>query len=458
MAKIAADLTHLNGQFERDVVIEYDESSGRITRVVRNADAVDARLLRHRALLPGFVNTHSHAFQRLIRGRTQWRLASVASSDFWSWREAMYAAVLRLTPDEVFRVSRFCFLEMLNAGFTSVGEFHYLQRDESGGAYGNELELHDAVLAAAAEVGIRIVLINTAYATGGVTQPLRSTQRRFNTPSLDGYLAVCEQLRTRVSDMEHATMAVAAHSLRAVPVDWLKAVHDWAAAADVPMHMHVSEQIAEVDACSSIYRKRPIELLNDLGVLDARFTAVHATHLAVQEIALLARARSTVCACPSTERDLGDGVLPAASLHMAGVHIAIGTDIQSVIDPFEEIRLIEYHERLRRYERVLLGTKAGDRTSVAPTLIGYGTSEGARALQLEAGELADGRLADMVAVDLQHLQLAGWSLDSLDAMLALSASAAVVSDVWVGGRHVIRDRSHPMAEKIVREFERVASV
>jgi formimidoylglutamate deiminase len=333
-----------------------------------------------------------------------------------------------------------------------------LQLDESGSAYDDELELHKAVLAAAAEVGIRIVLINTAYTTGGVTQPLRSTQRRFSTPSLDGYLAVCEQLRTHVGALENTTMAVAPHSLRAVPVDWLHTIHEWAVAADVPVHMHVSEQIAEVDACSSIYRKRPVELLNDLGVLDARFTAVHATHLAVQEIALLARARATVCACPSTERDLGDGMLAAASLHMAGVHIAIGTDIQSVIDPFEEIRLIEYHERLRRNERVLLGTKLGDRVSVAPTLIGYGTSEGARALQLETGELADGRLADMVAVDLQHVQLAGWSLDSLDALLALSASAAVVCDVWVGGRHVIRDRSHTMAEKIVREFERVASM
>jgi formimidoylglutamate deiminase len=369
----------------------------------------------------------------------------------------MYAAALRRTPGDVFRISRFCFLEMLNAGFTSVGEFHYLQRDESGAAYRDELELHNAVLAAAAELGIRIVLINTAYATGGVTQPLRSTQRRFSTPSLDGYLAVCEQLRTLVGGMERATMAVAPHSLRAVPVDWLKAVHDWAEAADVPMHMHVSEQIAEVDACSSIYRKRPIELLNDLGVLDARFTAVHATHLAVQEIALLARARASVCACPSTERDLGDGILPTVSLHTAGVHIAIGTDIQSVIDPFEEIRLLEYHERLRRNERVLLGTKVGDRTAVAPTLLGYGSLGGARCLQLEAGELADGRLADMVAVDLQHVQLAGWSLDNLDALLALSASAAVVSDVWVGGRHVIRNRSHGMAEKIVREFERVAS-
>lgn len=458
MATIAADLTYLNGQFERDVVIEYDDAAGRITRVLRNADAVGAQLLRHRALLPGFVNTHSHAFQRLLRGRTQWRSSSIASSDFWSWREAMYTAALRLKPEEVFRVSRFCFLEMLNAGFTSVGEFHYLQRDESGAAYADELELHNAVLAAAAEVGIRIVLINTAYTTGGVTQPLRSTQRRFSTPSLDGYFAVCEQLRTRVSDLERTTMAVAPHSLRAVPVDWLKAIHEWAAAADVPMHMHVSEQIAEVDACSSIYRKRPVELLNDLGVLDARFTAVHATHLAVQEIALLARARVTVCACPTTERDLGDGVLPAASLHMAGVHMAIGTDIQTVIDPFEEIRLLEYHERLRRNERVLLGTTTDDRTAVAPTLIGYGTSEGARSLQLEAGELAHGRLADMVAVDLQHIQLAGWSLDSLDALLALSASAAVVTDVWVGGRHVIRDRTHGMAEKIVREFERVASV
>jgi formimidoylglutamate deiminase len=242
-----------------------------------------------------------------------------------------------------------------------------------------------------------------------------------------------------------------------VPVGWLNPIHEWATRAGVPFHMHVSEQIAEVEACVAAYGLRPVEVLNDAGVLDARVTAVHATHVAVQEIALLARAQATVCACPTTERDLGDGFLPAASLHAAGVRIAIGTDSQTVIDPLEEIRLIEYHERLRKTERVLLTQTHADRLSVAPELLSYGTRSGSHALQLEAGELAAGKLADMIAVDLDDVQLAGWSPSNLDAMLALSASAAVVTDVWVGGRHVISGGSHDAMERIQTDFRRVAT-
>jgi formimidoylglutamate deiminase len=436
VSEIAAELTYINGRFVRDVAVEYDDASGRITRVRTGATDVPARM-QGRALLPGFVNVHSHAFQRAIRGRTQWRPLHAPPSDFWSWREEMYASVLAMSPADVFKVSRLCFLEMLKAGYTSVGEFHYLQRDEDGNPYGNPLELHEAVLAAAQDVGIRIVLINTAYSTGGVERPLQPTQRRFNTPDLDEFLAQCERLKTVVVKYANATMAIAPHSIRAVPRAWIKPIHTWAQSADVPMHMHVSEQIAEVEACVGEYARRPVEVLYDVGALDARLTLIHATHVAMNEIALIARARATVCACPTTERDLGDGFLPATSLHAAGARIAIGTDSQTVIDPLEEIRLIEYHDRLRRNERVLLGQTRGDRSEIAPTLLRYGTMEGARALRIDAGEIAEGKLADMVAVDLAQLQLSGWTVDTLDAMLALSASAPVViTDTWVGGKRV----------------------
>ena len=437
MPIIAADLTYTGGRFERDVAVEYDDASGRITRVLPAADVPGAQRLNARALMPGFINVHSHSFQRAIRGRTQWRPADAPPSNFWSWRETMYEAVLAMSPQDVFDVSRVCFLEMLKAGYTSVGEFHYLQRDEDGNAYGNPLELHEAVLSAAHEVGIRIVLINTAYATGGVTLPLRPEQRRFDTPDLDEFLANCERLRTMVAAMPNTTMAVAPHSIRAVAREWLKPIHEWAEQADVPVHMHVSEQIAEVEACEAAYGRRPIELLFDTGVLDARFTAIHATHVALNETALLGRAHATVCACPTTERDLGDGFLQAASLHAAGVHIAIGTDSQTVIDPLEEIRLIEYHERLRRHERVLISETRDGNASVAPELLRFGTVEGARALQLDAGEIAAGKLADFIAIDLEQIQLNGWTAESLDAMLALSASAPlVITDTWVGGKRV----------------------
>lgn len=455
MATIAADLTYINGRFERDVGIEYDD--GRIVRILRDDQTAGVERLRSRALLPGFVNVHSHAFQRLIRGRTQWRPLNAPPSDFWSWREAMYAALLRLSPEDIFVVSRFCFLEMLKAGFTSVGEFHYLQRDQNGDAYEDPLELHNAVLEAARDVGMRIVLINTAYARGGVKQALRTTQRRFNTPELDGFLETCTQLHQRVASYQDAAMAVAPHSVRAVPREWLQPIHEWARTAHVPLHMHVSEQIAEVDACIAAYGKRPVELLDSEGMLDHRLTAIHGTHIALHEIAILAREGATVCACPSTERDLGDGFLPASSLHAAGVHIAIGTDSQTVIDPLEEIRLIEYHERLRKTERVLLSRSEDGRAVVAPELLGYGTIAGARSLQLEAGELAAGKRADLVAIDLNAPQLAGWSDDTLAAMIALCAPATVITDVWVSGRHVIDDRVHELDEKATNEFCRVAA-
>lgn len=437
MPILAADLTYVRGRFERDIAVEYDVASGRITSVFAGAEAAGAQRLRQRALMPGFVNVHSHSFQRAIRGRTQWRLASAPPSDFWSWRETMYEAVLGMTLADIYETSRVCYREMLAAGYTSVGEFHYLQRDESGHVYGNSLELHEAVIAAAHEAGIRIVLINSAYATGGVTLPLRPEQCRFNTPDLAEFLSNCDRLRSLVAPMPNTTMAIAPHSIRAVPREWLKPIHQWAEHADVPVHMHVSEQAAEVEACVAAYGRRPIELLSDTGVLDARFTAVHATHIAMNEIALLGRARTTVCACPTTERDLGDGFLQATSLHAAGVHIAIGTDSQSVIDPLEEIRLIEYHERLRRNERVLISETHDSTASVAPALLRCGTAEGARALHLDAGEIAEGKLADLIAIDLEQLQLNGWTADSLDAMLALSASAPlVVTDTWVGGKRV----------------------
>ncbi|MGQ0814055.1 MAG: formimidoylglutamate deiminase [Gemmatimonadota bacterium] len=434
---IAPDLTYLDGKFERNVAIEFDDASGRITRVLRDAAPAGSQRLTGKALLPGFVNVHSHAFQRAIRGRTQWRPANAPPSDFWSWRETMYEAVLAMTPEDVFRVSRLCFTEMLKAGYTSVGEFHYLQRDQDGNRYNNPLELHEAVLSAAQDAGIRIVLINTAYATGGVLKPLRAPQRRFNTPELETFLAECDQLNALVRNKSNATMGIAPHSIRAVAREWLAPIHSWAERANVPLHMHVSEQTAEVEACIAAYGRRPVELLHEAGILDARLTAIHATHVAMNEIALLARARATVAACPTTERDLGDGFLQATSLHAAGAHVGIGTDSQTVIDPLEEIRLIEYHERLHRNERVLLTRTDGERAELAPTLLRYGTLGGARSLQLDAGEIANGKLADFVTIDLDHIQLAGWSEETLGPLLALSASApAVVTDTWVGGKRV----------------------
>jgi formimidoylglutamate deiminase len=453
---IEADLTYVNGAFLPGIGVECDDLTGRITRVLPIGELREGERLRlrDRALMPGFVNVHSHTFQRVIRGRTQWRpLRNTA--DFWSWRDEMYAAALALTADDIYDVARLCFLEMLTVGITTVGEFHYLQSDESGSPYGDPLELHKRVLQAANDVGIRIVLLNTAYATGGVNAQLRWTQRRFNTPDLDKFLRDCDQLKSAVTKYRDATMGVAPHSVRAVAREWLKPLAEWTRIANLPLHMHVSEVLGEVEACAAAYGMRPVELLATEGVLDARMTAVHATHTSAHEVALLSRARAFVCACPGTERDLGDGFLPATSLHAAGVRVAIGSDSQTIIDPLEEIRLVEYHERLRKMERVLLGATVAERSSVAPTLLRMGTAHGAASLHLQTGAIEAGREADFVAIDLNDISLLGYTPDTLDAIVALSAQPNIICDVWVSGRQIIADRVHKDTSQIVYRFKKV---
>ena len=462
MPTIIPDLLYTNGRFEAGLALEYDAATGTITRIgpaeQLSAGSDRVERLPGRALLPGFVNAHSHAFQRLIRGRTQWRPAAQPEADFWSWRDAMYAAALSLSPDDVFAVSRFCFLEMLHAGITAVGEFHYLHRDVEGRAYSDPNELAHRVIAAAEEVGLRIALLKVGYATGGIGRQLGPEQRRFATPELDGLIAELDALGGAYRDSPLVTVGVAPHSVRAVPREWLKPLHDWAVDHDAAYHIHVSEQPREVEESVAAYDARPVALLGEEGVVDERLTAVHATHLVPEEIALLGDAGATVCACPTTERDLGDGFLPGAELLDAGARIALGSDSHTVIDPFEEMRLVEYHERLRRLRRVVLDVPGEDgRLEVAPLLLEMGTADGARSLRIPAGRLEAGRLADFIAVDLEHPALAGWDPTTLAAMLTLSAPTDVVADAWVGGVRRIEGRAHRLDDEATRAFREVAA-
>jgi formimidoylglutamate deiminase len=460
MVTLIPDLLYRDDAFYTGLALEYDERTGMITRIAHSMEMESHNSLRlpGRALMPGFVNTHSHAFQRLIRGRTQWRPADDSVSDFWSWREAMYRAVLALSPEDVYVASRFCFLEMLRAGITTVGEFHYLHNDPTGRAYADSNELAQSVVDAARDVGIRICLLNVCYATGGIGQPLRSEQRRFATPDLDAFLATTEALAAGFIGDPLVSVGVAPHSVRAVPREWIRILHAWATTRDLPFHMHVSEQAAEVDACIEAYGVRPIEMLHEDSVLDSRFTGVHATHISDAEVQSLARSGATVCACPSTERDLGDGFLRAVDLVREGGQIALGTDSQTVIDMLEEMRLVEYHERLRRRDRVAVtrGTGDGEPLEPAPLLLQMATQAGARSLRLNAGALEPGAVADLIGIDLGHHSLAGWTAGTLPSMIALSAPSDVVSDVWVCGRAVVADRRHYVQEEAMRSFNVLA--
>ena len=458
MAVLVPDLIYHDDAFQSGLALELDESTGRITRIARASDFESRSVaqLRGRALMPGFVNAHSHAFQRLIRGRTQWRPADDTVANFWSWREAMYIAAHQLSPRDVYEVSRYCFIEMLRAGITTVGEFHYLHNAQDGQPYADRAELARRVIAAARDAGIRISLLNSCYAAGGIGEALGERQRRFDTGTLDTFLATTERLATDVAGDAGVSVGIAPHSIRAVPRDWLGPLHSWATERDVPFHMHVSEQPAEVDACVRAFGLRPVEMLDEVGVLDERFTGVHATHISDREVLMLASSGGTVCACPATERDLGDGFLRGGDLLRAGTAIALGTDSQTMLDMFEEARLVEYNERLRRLERVLLTRPASDVLETAPVLIRMATAAGARSLRVPAGVLAEGTLADFIGIDLEHIALAGWTAQTLPAMLTFSAAPDAVSDVWVGGKHVVANRLHPMQEAAMREFNGVA--
>lgn len=456
MPTLLPDLVYVGGRFRPGLAVRH--AGGQIEAVVRAAEAgkVEERL-PGRALLPGFVNAHSHAFQRLLRGATQWRRAGGGESSFWTWRSSMYAVAGVLSPEDVYSASRMAFLEMLRAGITTVGEFHYLRNQEDGSPYEDPNELAYRVLAAARDVGIRIVLLNGCYASGGIDRAVDRRQRRFVTPDLDGYLASTVTLAAAVADDPTVTVGLAPHSVRAVPRPWLPELATWAREREVIVHMHVAEQPAEVDTCVARWGARVVNVLDELGVLGPHFTAVHAIHLDAQEIRVLGGHGVTVCACPTTERDLGDGIVPAAALLAAGAELALGSDSQVVIDPLEEMRLVEYHERLRRLERVVLGSPVdGEELHAAPRLLHSATAGGARALRVAAGATEPGLRADLVAIDLEHRALAGIAPDKLPAALALSAPTEIVTDVWVQGVRRVRDRHHALEEETVEAYRQTA--
>lgn len=464
MPALVPDLTWVDGEFRRDIAVEYSATTGRITRVgparsPKTPVPGEDRVLRltGRALMPGFINAHSESLQRLTRGRGQWRSNGEPPLEIATWRAAMDLAVSALSPDDVFEVSRFCFIEMLSAGITTVGEFHYLHRDHDGSPYANVAELSHRVMAAAEDAGIRICLLNVACARSVLGEPLRPEQRRFETPDLEAYLTDTMELVDQAGRRPLVTVGVAPYSLAAVPRGWLGAMHSLAFGLGAPLHMRVSGQPTDVTASLEAYGRRPVEVLAEEGVIDEHFTAVHATHLTFREVDLLGIPGPTVCACPTTERDLGTGFLPGRELIDAGARIALGSGSNSVIDPFEEMRLLEYHERLRRQRRAVLATLEPDRArlTVAPPLLGMATEHGARSLRVAAGRIEPDRLADFIAIDLEHRALEGWTEDTLAAMLVLTSPAAVVSDVWVGGVERIRGGRHRLDRESTAAFRGV---
>ncbi len=442
-----------------DAVLIVDE--GRIVRIVESpSDEHDAVDLGRVAVVPGRVNAHSHAFQRLFRGHTEFLEADRREDDFWSWREKMYRAALTLDPDQFEAVARFAFLEMLRAGFTSVGEFHYLHHDPEGKAYDDPNELAKRLVRAARDVGLPVTLLRAAYHRAGYRADPNPRQRRFLEPDIETYLHRFSELAAHLEDCEHASAGLAPHSIRAVPGHWLERIADFADARDLPVHIHACEQRDELEQSLAEYDATPIEVFAERKLLSERLAIVHATHASEHELDLLAEHGSTVCACPTTERNLGDGFLPARQLAERHIPVCLGTDSHADIDPFTEMRLVEYHERLRAERRNVLAANLDaderGRLVTARHLWPIGGRHGARALGRQPAALAAGAPADFLAVDLDHLALAGADADSLRSTLVFSTPADAVRDVFVAGERVVTDRRHPARREIVEGFRRVA--
>jgi formimidoylglutamate deiminase len=450
------DSIYRNGRFESGVAMMLDEQ-GRIARFSRSPeDLRDARRLPHRALLPGLVNVHSHSFQRAIRARTEHR-TNASRDTFWTWREAMYHAANCLSPDDIYHVARMAFLEMLAAGITTVGEFHYLHHSPDGARYDNPNLLAERILCAAQEVGLRIALLRTAYVRAGFEKHPNPGQARFITPNVDDFIRDTDALRVHVADSAprgQAWVGVAPHSIRAVPLPYLLRVVKYARTGGMKVHMHVAEQPAEIEACQAEFELRPVELLHRHGILDSRFTGVHVIHITEREVGYLAGANAHICACGTTERNLGDGIGPAERWAAAGVEVCYGSDSNVQINLLEDARQLEYHLRLERLERAVLAPDA-ERESLAARLFRSATQEGADSLGAPGGDLEEGRPADFFSVDLDDLSIAGADPSSLLSHVVFSAERTAIRDVYVNGRPVIQEGRHALQEEIVLKFTEV---
>jgi formiminoglutamate deiminase len=424
---------YLDGEVRPDVAVTVED--GRFVQVGGIAPARAERL--HGLTLPGFANAHSHAFHRALRGRTQ-----QGRGTFWTWREQMYDLAARLDPDSYRDLATAVFREMAASGITSVGEFHYLHHRPDGSAYDDPNAMGLALVEAAQQAGVRIALLDTLYLTAGIGRAAEGVQLRFSDGTAEAWQERTDELTVDVSG--EVVVGAAVHSVRAVPLDAMRLVAEWADRFETPLHVHLSEQVAENDECLAAYGRTPTEVLAEAGVLTDRTTVVHATHLTDTDVGRLGGARCYACFCPTTERDLGDGIGPSRALLAAGARLTLGSDSHAVIDAFEEMRGLEMDERLADRSR---GHWSG------PEILHAATEQGHASLGFgDAGRIAVGWRADLVTLDLTSPRTAGCGAAPETAVFA--ATAADVLQVVAGGRVVHRagDPVGPPLDRVVRDL------
>ncbi len=406
------------------VVVEVDGE--RILSVDAEVTAPPAGATRLDGItIPGLANAHSHAFQRALRGRTH-----SGRGEVWAWRQAMYELASRLDPHMYLALARATYAEMALAGIACVGEFHYLHRGPDGVPYANPNEMGEAMIVAARDAGIRITLLDACYLHGGIGDELAGPQRRFGDGDADGWAERASALEAG----DGARIGAAIHSIRAVDPASAGTVAAWANERGAPLHAHVSEQPAENEAALEAYDSTPAAMLGDAGALTDLFTAIHGTHLADSDFRLLGEANTTCCLCPTTERDLADGIAKAERLRSAGVKLALGSDSHAVIDLLAEARAVELDERLASGERG---------RNPAADLLRAATEAGHRCLGWpDAGRIAPGAVADLVTLDLDSPRLAGTDPAVAAPSVVFAATAADVRHVMVSGRELVRDGAH----------------
>lgn len=419
----------VEGAVRCDVRFDVD-GDGRLVGVGNANESGEAPLRRNfgnALVLPGFINAHSHAFQRGIRGQTHRRVPG--ENSFWSWRTAMYAAANTLDPDGLYTITRSAFAEMLRAGITHVGEFHYVHHQADGTPYNDPNELSWRVVQAARDVGIRLTLLEVFYARAGAGQPPLPEQRRFCDADVDAYLSRVDSLRAAGVDV-----GITPHSIRAASAGQIRALVEYASQHDLVLHTHLSEQPRENEECQAEHGNSPAGVFESCGAFErpSSFTAVHATHLSDADFDRLRT--QTVCACPTTEADLGDGILDAARLAAGGTTLALGSDSNAIIDLVQEARLLEMDDRLARGSRCRLNDASG---ALGPALANAATRGGATSLGTPGGALRTGDPFDAIVVDLDHPFFAHVPPEhALDALFS-AGTQSVIRQVVVGGREML---------------------
>jgi len=448
MTKLFCQTALLPQGWSEDVVLEID-AAGDIAAVAAGGGPKGCRRAQG-PVVPGMPNLHSHAFQRAMAGLAE--TAGPGGDSFWSWRQVMYGFVERLGPEEVEAVAAQLYVEMLKAGYTAVGEFHYLHHAPDGRPYAEPTELSDRVIAAAKATGIGITHLPVLYAQGGFGgAPAGAAQRRFLTDA-EGFLDIVSRLARRYGDDPQVGLGIAPHSLRAVtPALLAEAVEGFRSqVADGPIHIHVAEQTQEVEDCLAWSGERPVAWLLDHADIGDRWCLVHATHMSPAETEGLAKSGAVAGLCPTTEANLGDGLFPAPDYLGLGGRFGIGSDSHITVDPAQELRWLEYGQRLVHRGRNLLAGGAG--RSTGGTLYRGALAGGAQALGRPVGALAPGHRADLLVLDAEAPALAGRRDDGLLDAWLFASNASPVRDVMVGGRFVIAERRHAREAEITAAY------